>query len=60
VNIDVFGVLLLYKIELLKNYTKIITIEIRSWNIKTNLIKEVPCLDKLMATIRKDNILSLS
>ena len=32
----------------------------RSWNIKTNLIKKVSYLDKLTATIRKGYIFSLS
>ena len=59
VNINMFGVLLLYRIRLLEKWDKVIIIDIRSQNINTNLIKKVSCPDKLMATIRKDYLFNL-
>jgi len=55
-----FGVLFLYRIRSLEKQVKIITINIRSWNIKTNLIENVSYSDKLIATIREGHIFSLS
>ena len=37
-----------------------IIIDIRSWNIKTNLIEKVSCPDKITVIIRKGYVLSLS
>ena len=55
-----FGVLFLYRIKSLEKWAKVITIDIRDWNIKTDLIKKVSYLDKLIATIKKDYVFSLS
>ena len=52
-----FRVLFLYRIRFPEKQVKII---IRSWNIITNLIENVSYPDKLIATIRKDHIFSLS
>ena len=60
VNINMFKVLFLYRIRSPEKWAKIITIDIKSWNIKTDLIEEVSCSDKLTATIRKDHVFSLN
>ena len=44
------GVLLLYSVRFSEKWTKIIIIEIRSYNNKTNLIEEIFCSDNIMAT----------
>ena len=55
-----FGALFLYRIRSLEKQTKIITIDMRSWKIKTDLIEKVSYSDKLIATIKKSHIFSLS
>ena len=55
-----FEVLLLYKVRFLEKWAKVITIDMRGWNIKTNLIEKVSYSDKLMTTIRKSHVFSLS
>jgi len=59
-NINMFGALLLYKVRFLEKWAKVITIDMRDWNIKTDLIEKVSHLNKLMATIKKGHIFSLS
>ena len=54
-----FGVLFLYRIRFPEKQAKIIVINMRSWKIKTNLIKEASYLDKLTAIIRESHIFSL-
>ena len=44
-----FGVSLLYRIRSLEKWAKVIIIDIRCWDIKTNIIEKVSCLDKLTA-----------
>ena len=51
---------ILFSLRSLEKWAKIITIEIKIWNIKTNFIEEVSCPNKLMASIRKGYVLSLS
>ena len=58
-NINMFKLLFLYKVRSLEKWAKIITINIRGWNIKTDLIEKVSCPDKLMATIRKSYVFGL-
>ena len=54
-NINMFRVLFLYKVRSLEKWAKIITID-----ITLELIEKISCPKKLMATIRKDYIFSLS
>ena len=55
-----FGVFFLYRIRSLEKWAKVITIDMRGWNIKTNLIEKASHLDKLIATIRRDHVFNLS
>jgi len=59
-NINMFKMLLLYRVKPSEKWAKIIIIDMRGWNIKTNLIEKVSHLDKLTAIIRKSYVFSLS
>ena len=47
-NINVFGMLFLYRIRSPEKWAKIIAINMRSWNIKIDLIEKASYLGKLI------------
>ena len=59
-DVNMFEPFFLYWIGAPEEWSKVITIEVKNKNIKTNLTQEIWCLDELAATIREHYILSLS
>ena len=50
-----FEALFLYKVETSEKWAKIVTIEIRSLNIKTNLFEEIHCLNNIIYLLDKEH-----
>jgi len=59
-DVNMFGPFFLYWVGVPEEWSKVITIEVRDRNIKTNFTQEIWCPDELAATIREHYILDLS